>query len=910
MTAPVNVGTVSVEVVASAAGFARKLRQAITKEFQSAGLDRAVGDSLTRQVDRGVRDVQRTAPPVTVKVDVDRRSVADLGRKVAGLLSGGATAAVKTAGLTLGAGVAASALAGLTSAAAATVPVLIGLGTAAATAGGVLVAVPGAAAVAAAALGVLRLGLVGVEDAFKALVEGDADKFNEALKALAPNAQKTLKALQKLRPAFDRLRLKVQNELFAGLAASVRDLARAHFPAAQSAATRLAAVWNGALRSAVGTLLTQQARLDLRRILDSAVASARNLAAGVAPIATALRDVVAVGAQITAELTTGVGEALGGLAARISEMRESGELRAIFDDGLAALKAFGGLARDVLGILAGIGRAFGGDAGQGVFQFFDRLNAAINSVQGQQVLRALFASLADIGQALTPVLVAVGQALVPVAKGIADVAIAFAPGLAVVAAALGQALAGLAPAAVALAPALAAIARGLAPLGQTIADLVVGFAPGFTALIQGLAEGLAALAPAAGPLGRALADVAEALAPLLPVIGAQLANALVVIAGLATEVAAAFGPLIGVFGDALAGALTQLTPALSALATAILPVLADTGRQLANAFRPLVPVFADIGRQVAGAIMAALPQFVAVAAQLLPIVAQLAPLLGQALLAALVAIAPVLPRLVAAGLDLAQAFLEVLVAVAPLLVPVLKLAAAFLAGMANSGILTAGLRALTGIIQIVTGAIRLATATIRAILSPLASARGAFSGFGSAASTAASRALAVMRGLPGRTRSAIGSLGGLLYGAGTNVVQGLINGIRARIGALASTASNLAGTIRNYLPFSPAKEGPLSGRGNPYYSGRAIVDLLSTGVTANLGIAAGAGNRLAQQFAIAATPGLTAAALTAPAPAPAGLQAEWVGGTGDPIVAGLRDHIRIYYRGDAQAAIGQAGARR
>ena len=34
---------------------------------------------------------------------------------------------------------------------------------------------------------------------------------------------------------------------------------------------------------------------------------------------------------------------------------------------------------------------------------------------------------------------------------------------------------------------------------------------------------------------------------------------------------------------------------------------------------------------------------------------------------------------------------------------------------------------------------------------------------------------------------------------------------RAVIGRLASAASNMASTIRSYLPFSPAKEGPLSG---------------------------------------------------------------------------------------------------
>lgn len=884
VTAPISVGQVSVEVVASAAGFAKSLRRAVVKEFKSAGLDKTVADTLsrrpaqvpvrvadpTRQVTDAVRRAERAAPPITVKVDVDRKTVAQVGRQVAGALSGGTSALLKTVGVTLGAGVAAAALAGLTSAAAAAVPVLIGLGAAAATAGGALVAVPGAAAVAAAALGVLHLGLVGVEDAFEALVDGDADKFKEALKSLAPSARKAFKELAKLRPTFDRLRLDVQNRLFAGLAAQIRDLARTHLPAAQSASRRLADVWNGALRSAVGTLLTQQAKLDLRRILDSAVAAARNLAAGVAPIAAALRDVVVVGAQITAELTEGVGVELGGLAQRISQMRASGELKAIFDDGLAALRQFGGLARDVVGILGGIGRAFGGDTAAGVFAFFDRLNAAINSVQGQQVLRSLFQALADIGVALTPVLVAVGQALVPVAEGIGAIAVAFAPGLTVLAEALGSALAGLAPAAIALAPALVGIAAALAPLGQIIADLVVAFAPGFAVLVAALAEALNQLAPAAAPVGQALAAIAQAVAPLLPLIGAQLANALVVIAGAASQVAAALGPLVAVLAEGLLAAAQEMLPVLLALSTAVLPVLAQAATELAAAFAPLVPVLTQIASQIAGAILAALPQFVEVLAQLLPIVAQLAPLLGQALLAALQAIAPMLPELVSAGLALAQAFLELLVAVAPLLVPLAKMAALFISALAQSGALTGGLRILTGLIHLVTGSLRVATAVIRAILSPLNSARQSFSGFGSAASAAANTVLSVMRGLPGRIRSAVGSLGGLLLAAGRNVVQGLIDGIKAKAGDLASTAASLAGTIRNFLPFSPAKEGPLSGRGNPYYSGRSIVDLLAGGVTANLSAASDAAGRLAAQFAIDPGLDLAAAGLVA-VPRPAGI---------------------------------------
>lgn len=95
-------------------------------------------------------------------------------------------------------------------------------------------------------------------------------------------------------------------------------------------------------------------------------------------------------------------------------------------------------------------------------------------------------------------------------------------------------------------------------------------------------------------------------------------------------------------------------------------------------------------------------------------------------------------------------------------------------------------------------------------------------------------AVGVVRGLPGQITSAVGNLGSLLYSAGQNVIDGLISGISSRIGSLRAKIGEAAGAIRDSLPFSPAKEGPLSGSGDPTISGGKIVRMIGQGMEARI----------------------------------------------------------------------------
>lgn len=92
-----------------------------------------------------------------------------------------------------------------------------------------------------------------------------------------------------------------------------------------------------------------------------------------------------------------------------------------------------------------------------------------------------------------------------------------------------------------------------------------------------------------------------------------------------------------------------------------------------------------------------------------------------------------------------------------------------------------------------------------------------------------------IRGLPGKALQALGNIGDALYNAGRNIIEGFIRGIKAAAGAIGNVIGDILSKARRLLPFSPAKEGPFSGRGWTLYSGMALIEGLAQGLRAASG---------------------------------------------------------------------------
>jgi phage-related protein len=133
------------------------------------------------------------------------------------------------------------------------------------------------------------------------------------------------------------------------------------------------------------------------------------------------------------------------------------------------------------------------------------------------------------------------------------------------------------------------------------------------------------------------------------------------------------------------------------------------------------------------------------------------------------------------------------------------------------------------LLAILTGPIGLAVYAITHYWHDISSA---FSDAWSAVKSIAGDGIHFVESIPGKILSALGDVGSLLWSAGENIVQGLINGIESMVGSAGSAMGSVVSEIKKFLPWSPAKKGPLSGSGAPQIGGRNIAKQLAQGLLA------------------------------------------------------------------------------
>ena len=500
------------------------------------------------------------------------------------------------------------------------------------------------------------------------------------------------------------------------------------------------------------------------------------------------------------------------------------------------LFAFGAI---FAGLIAGIG-AFASQAG-------GELTTVIADITGKipgmlaQATTAMTTTIPQFFNAGVELVLAVGQAIVAALPGLVQAAgqmittlvsglAGAAPQLLSMAAqviatlvsGIGAELPGMVAAGVEL---LASLADGLASniglLVDAAGDLIGGLVNALTSnmgdfvtagmsILQGLADGLlSALPQLATAVPQIITQIAMALTTALP----QLWNTGVqILTGLIDGIVQALPQLAAMLPQVINTIMTTITTLLPQLLQAGITLLQSLIQGIVQAIPIIIPAILQVITGIINALVSMLPMIIESGLQILmslidglvQAIPQLAAMIPQIITTIVMVLAQNLPAIIDAAIQIIVGLITGLTNALPQLI-----------AMVPQIIISIVTTLIQNLPQILSAGVQIITSLIRGIVSM----------FGSIISTAA--------GIPGKVLQGLGNVGSMLWNSGASIVSGFLGGIKSAWGNVTSWVSGALSKVRNLFPFSPAKEGPFSGKGWVLYSGQSIGEAFAQGIQDN-----------------------------------------------------------------------------
>lgn len=237
---------------------------------------------------------------------------------------------------------------------------------------GVLGTLPGLFAAAGASMGTFMVATYGIEDAIKAVIDGDMDKIGEALAKLAPSAQQAVLSFQSLLPVFGEVRKAVQENFFAGFGEQLYRLTDTFLPMIDGAMRTLSTQMNTVIMSVTNQLMTPENVGVIDGIITNIVTGFKMLEPAVAPAVQAIIDLTRVSASFLPKVSAILVDIITRFSTWISDLANSGDLTKWIQKGLDTLLEFEPVLKSLFNLLATLGS---GDSG-----FLGFLEGVINAM--------------------------------------------------------------------------------------------------------------------------------------------------------------------------------------------------------------------------------------------------------------------------------------------------------------------------------------------------------------------------------------------------------------------------------------------------------------------------------------------------------------------------------------------------
>lgn len=676
-----------------------------------------------------------------------------------------------------------------------------------------------------AAMVIAKVATQNVGDALKAASEGGKE-FDEALAKLSPQAAAFVKSVQKSLPALKAMQKSIQDAFFQGSAESVAGVVK-RVVTLQTQARGAAFAIGQVAQSVVKTATSGKNIESLRTILKGVTVFFLRIKDAIGPVITGFLSLAAQGSKFAGVVGGKLATALQAFGAFLSKI----DLEALFATALPILQQFGGLMVDIGTIAKSIFQIFtsnGGDAVGTLTELVFTLAEFLRSAQGADLIAQLGTAMAAVGGAAGQIFLALLQAVTPAI-------IALVPAITALA---GQITAALVPAINAVAPWLLKLSTyisdnigWLGPAAAAVLALAVAYkvyaaAAKAVAVVQGIlkariiATTLQWIGNTAAVVANRIAQIASAAVTGGAAVAAWVANTVAVVANrVATAAAAIAMNVVKVATLAWTAVQWALNAALSAnpiglIVLAIIALVAGLiyAYKHSETFRNIVNA---VFKSVQAAIKVAVDWIVNVAWPLI--------------VKAFWAIVGAAQNLWTAIKMTWNGIRTVISAVSNFIAAAINLVKAVWARVL-SDIRNVTNTIWAGISRVIQNNINIIKNVIRGVVVVVTYIRNAFNSARNAAVSAITSLISTVRGIPGRVSSALSGLGSLLYNKGRDLIRGFINGIGSMIGAVKDKVHSVVSAVTNFLPGSPAKEGPLSGKGYVLLRARRFMNDFAQGI--------------------------------------------------------------------------------
>lgn len=232
---------------------------------------------------------------------------------------------------------------------------------------------------------------------------GGADPAAEAFAKLAPAAREVVTAIKAVTPAWQGMAREIQQDVWVGVGADIRQLSALYLPTATAQLGRFGTAWNIAIRETAGLAKQPDTLRSINRMLDNGSTAVQTLAHAVAPLVSAFVDLGAEGSTVLPGIATDVLHIAERFERWIRAAKESGKLKEWVSTGITVVRELVQIAWNLASAIVAVFRAGGGEAGGDGQRFLTwatdasaRLAAFLNSTEGQQKLHSMFERLRNI----------------------------------------------------------------------------------------------------------------------------------------------------------------------------------------------------------------------------------------------------------------------------------------------------------------------------------------------------------------------------------------------------------------------------------------------------------------------------------------------------------------------------------